>query len=66
MQGIKLKKSKKSTKTINRYNVFVDDVDSGFLAKEFYTKRKETKLYPFRKTGEGKICLLYTSPSPRD
>ena len=59
MKGIKLKKSKKSTKTIDRYNVFVDDVDSGFLAKEFYIKRKETKLYPFKKTGEGKILPKY-------
>ena len=59
MQGIKLKKSKSSTKTINRYNVYLENVDSGFLAKEYYTKRKETKLYPFKKTGDGKIVSKY-------
>lgn len=59
MKGIRLKKNKNSTKTINRYNVFLDGVDTGFLGKEYYTKRKETKLFPFKKTGEDKIVPNY-------
>jgi len=59
MKGIRLRKNKNSTKTINRYNVFLEGVDTGFLGKEYYTKRKETKYYPFKKSGDDRIVPKY-------
>ena len=49
-------------------SVGTDEIATAFVAANLAVEKRELRLPegPLRNTGEHEICLLYTSPSPRD
>ena len=50
---------------VKAYQLFVEAWENGEIAKSDKTDKFEM-LFRVHAPGEGRVCLLYTSPSPRD